>query len=134
VAAQGKQTQKSRQNCFRIRLGRVGNSLCWALPRIKYNIELLELLGGAGISPWRCSLWPFGCDTDAGGQVSAPEKGPALIPLTVPEVRRLLLRVVPGQLSPAERALVGMATAHQTWIRASHCRRRGADSPEQLWL
>ncbi|WP_422931734.1 hypothetical protein [Singulisphaera sp. PoT] len=62
---------------------------------------------------------------------SPRERGPRLIPLTVPEVRILLLRVVWGRLEPAERALAwsDWRRAHQQHAKECHYRKRGARPP-----
>jgi hypothetical protein len=54
-----------------------------------------------------------------------------LIPLTVPEVRKLILRLVWEDLSPAERALAWSAwrRRHQYRARVCHYRKRRAEPP-----
>jgi len=58
--------------------------------------------------------------------------GAGLIPLTVPEVRKLILRVVWDRLTPAEQALAWSAwrRRHQHRARECHYRRRGARPPD----
>jgi hypothetical protein len=53
------------------------------------------------------------------------------VPLTVPEVRRLLLRLVWARLAPAERVLAWSAwrRRHQHRARACHYRKRKAKPP-----
>jgi hypothetical protein len=55
-----------------------------------------------------------------------------LIPLTVPEVRKLLLRVVWDRLTSAEQALAWSAwrRAHQQRAREYPYRKRGARPPD----
>jgi SRSO17 transposase len=64
----------------------------------------------------------------------APRKRGAaeLIPLTAPEVRRVILRLVWGRLAPAEQVLAWSAwrRRHQHRARRSHYRRRGARPPK----
>ena len=55
-----------------------------------------------------------------------------MIPLTVPEVRRLLLRMVWDSLTSAEQALAWSEwrRAHQHRARVCHYRKRGALPPD----
>ena len=55
-----------------------------------------------------------------------------VIPLTVPEVRKLLLRLVWDRLTPAEQALAwsDWRRRHQHRARACHYRTRGARPPD----
>src|SRR5262249_61498175 len=69
----------------------------------------------------------------AGGEAGAAEKrGTGLIPLTTPEVRRLLLRLVWDRLTPAEQALAwsDWRRRHQHRARVCHYRRRRARPPD----
>ncbi|HVK15652.1 MAG TPA: hypothetical protein VM533_01810 [Fimbriiglobus sp.] len=61
----------------------------------------------------------------------AVKGGPRLIPLTVPEVRALLLRVVWARLAPAEEVLgwSEWRRAHQHHARACHYQTRRARPP-----
>lgn len=54
-----------------------------------------------------------------------------LIPLTVPEVRTLLLAIVWQRLTPAERVLAwsDWRRAHQQHARECHYKKRGARAP-----
>jgi hypothetical protein len=54
-----------------------------------------------------------------------------LVPLSVPEVRRLLLWLVWGRLRPAERVLAWSEwrRAHQAKARACHYKKRQARGP-----
>src|SRR5262249_14598067 len=62
----------------------------------------------------------------------AVKGGPPLIPLTVPEVRRLLLRLVWDRLSPAGQVLAWSEwrRRHQAFARACHYRKRQARAPD----
>ncbi len=55
-----------------------------------------------------------------------------MIPLTVPEVRKLLVRLIWERLTPPERALAWSEwrRAHQHRARACHYRKRGAHPPD----
>ena len=59
------------------------------------------------------------------------QAGARLIPLTVPEVRRLLLKLVWDRLTPAEQVLAWSEwrRAHQGRARTCHYRSRGAKPP-----
>ncbi len=59
-----------------------------------------------------------------------------LIPLTVPEVRRLLWRLVWRRLPPPDRVLAwsGWRRRHQAQARRSHYKRRLAKLGQQLQL
>jgi hypothetical protein len=59
-----------------------------------------------------------------------------LIPLTVPEVRNLILRLVWDRLAPAEQALTWSEwrRRHQHRARRCHYLKRGARPPNQLRL
>ena len=54
-----------------------------------------------------------------------------MIPLTVPEVRALLLQVVRDRLAPAEQALAWSEwrRAHQQDAKECHYKKRGAKPP-----
>ena len=67
------------------------------------------------------------------GEAGRAEKGgPKLIPLTVPEVRKLILRLVWDRLTPAEQALAWSEwrRRHQHRARECHYRKRGARPPD----
>ena len=70
-------------------------------------------------------LWPLG------KRHWKHTRGPRLIPLTVPEVRALLLRVVWGRLTPPERSLAWSAwrRAHQQHAKDCHSKKRRAKPP-----
>ncbi len=59
-----------------------------------------------------------------------------MIPLTVPEVRKLILRLVWDRLAPAEQALAWSEwrRRHQHRARECHYRKRRARPPDQLRL
>lgn len=73
------------------------------------------------------------CDPRPGGPIRGAKKGGTkLIPLTVPEVRQLLLRLVWEQLTPAEQTLTWSSwrRAHLYRARKCHYRARGAKPPK----
>jgi SRSO17 transposase len=81
------------------------------------------------------SLWALAVVAAIRSRVAKPSGrkrgGPRLIPLSVPEVRKLLLKLVWDQLAPAEQALAWSEwrRAHQHRARECHCRKRGARPP-----
>ena len=62
----------------------------------------------------------------------AKKGGAKLLPLTVPEVRKLILRLVWERLTPAEQALAWSEwrRRHQYRARQYHYRTRGARPPD----
>src|SRR6266508_716871 len=77
-------------------------------------------------APWR----------ELGTANSSRKKEEALIPLTVPEVRRLIMRVAWPHLTPAERVLAWSSWRrhHQAVAQACHYRKRQAQPPTYLQL
>ena len=66
------------------------------------------------------------CRSEPAAPRSAFKKGANLIPLTEPEIRRLLLAIIWPRLTNIERALVwsDWRRHHQALARAAHYRRR----------
>jgi hypothetical protein len=62
---------------------------------------------------------------------SEEKRRPRLIPLTVPEVRTLLLQVVWDRLTPVERALAwsDWRRAHRQHAKECHYKKRGTRPP-----
>ena len=58
-------------------------------------------------------------------------RSPRLVPLTVPEVRQLLVRIVWPHLQPAEQVLAWSEwrRRHQATARACHYKKRQARAP-----
>jgi hypothetical protein len=74
-----------------------------------------------------------GSDPGAGCEARAAQKGgTGLIPLSVPEVRKLLLQLVWDRLTPAAQALAWSEwrRRHQHRARACHFRKRRARPPD----
>jgi hypothetical protein len=74
-----------------------------------------------------------GGDSGAGREAEAAQKGgTGLVPLSVPEVRKLLLQLVWDQLTAAAQALAWSAwrRQHQHRARACHYRKRGVRPPD----
>lgn len=102
-------------------------------------------MGGIATSPWRCSPWPIlrSCVptqlVHPRARRGALDLSVALLPLTVPEIRRLLWR-----LATAAAAASGLAAAvlawshwrcrHQADARRHHYRRRLALGATQVQL
>ena len=90
-----------------------------------------------GVVPARDALAVGACrlggDPGEGARsaAAAVKGGPRLIPLTVPEVRQLLLKLVWDRLSEAERMLAWSAwrRQHQATARRCHGKKRLAKPP-----
>jgi hypothetical protein len=65
-------------------------------------------------------------------RMSPKKRGAGLIPLSVPEVRKLLLKLVWDRIPPAEAVLAWSEwrRRHQHRARFYHYRRRGANPPD----
>ena len=107
---------------------------CFERAKGDCGLDEYEVRSWVGLVPARHAVDVRAGDADGdplAGRIRAgpgEKGGPRLIPLTVPEVRALLLRVVWDRLAPAERALAwsDWRRAHQQHAKECHYKKRGA--------